>query len=363
MNTNTKTYLSHAPGRICLFGDHQDYLELPVIACAIDRYITIAAEPNSSKNFIVTKQNLNEVVTISINDTLEFIENSDYLRLALRVLRRHDCIPNQGFNVTISGTIPINAGLSSSSALMVAWIQFLVTTFGVSQTITPELIARLAYEAEVLELRLSGGKMDMYTITYGNTIFLDTKNDSVTPITQKVGSLIIGVSGDSKDTLGNLRSLKKRALKAINEVKEKQPSFDITETNLSELKSLLALVSEDLKPIFEAAVKNYFITKSAQKEFDKKAPNLNEIGKLMNQHHQLLRDNLKITTARIDNMITSALNQGAYGAKIVGSGGGGCIVVIAPKGKEEHIISAIKQAGAVDAFLASVSIGAKIETR
>ena len=29
------------PGRICLFGEHQDYLLLPVIACAISQRITI----------------------------------------------------------------------------------------------------------------------------------------------------------------------------------------------------------------------------------------------------------------------------------------------------------------------------------
>ena len=33
-----------APGRICLFGDHQDYLGLPVIACAIDRQVILTAE-------------------------------------------------------------------------------------------------------------------------------------------------------------------------------------------------------------------------------------------------------------------------------------------------------------------------------
>jgi len=37
-----------APARICLFGDHQDYLELPVIACAIDKYITVEGKPNCS---------------------------------------------------------------------------------------------------------------------------------------------------------------------------------------------------------------------------------------------------------------------------------------------------------------------------
>ena len=35
--------ISKAPARVCLFGDHQDYLNLPVIACAIDRFIEIKA--------------------------------------------------------------------------------------------------------------------------------------------------------------------------------------------------------------------------------------------------------------------------------------------------------------------------------
>ena len=43
----------------------------------------------------------------------------------------------------------------------------------------------------------------------------------------------------------------------------------------------------------------------------------------MNGHHEVLRDLLKITVPRIDAMVNAALKAGAYGAKIVGSGGGG----------------------------------------
>ena len=46
-----KKILSTAPGRVCLFGDHQDYLELPVIACAIDRMMQIDAEENGKRSF------------------------------------------------------------------------------------------------------------------------------------------------------------------------------------------------------------------------------------------------------------------------------------------------------------------------
>ena len=40
--------ISKAPARICLFGDHQDYLGLPVIACAIDKYLTVSGTPNQT---------------------------------------------------------------------------------------------------------------------------------------------------------------------------------------------------------------------------------------------------------------------------------------------------------------------------
>jgi galactokinase len=59
-------------------------------------------------------------------------------------------------------------------------------------------------------------------------------------------------------------------------------------------------------------------------------------------------------------MIDAALNAGALGAKIVGSGKGGSIVALAPEGKEQQVIDSIKNAGAVDAYLVSIDTGARI---
>ena len=42
-----------APGRICFFGDHQDYLGLPVIAATIDRYIYMEATPKEQKTLSI----------------------------------------------------------------------------------------------------------------------------------------------------------------------------------------------------------------------------------------------------------------------------------------------------------------------
>ena len=111
---------------------------------------------------------------------------------------------------------------------------------------------------------------------------------------------------------------------------------------------------------FDPYSKNYFITKAAYQELKKESSDINHLGDLMNKHHLLLRDNLKITVPRIDAMIENSLNAGAIGAKIIGSGGGGCIVAISEPGNEEKIIYEIKKAGAIDAFLIKESGGALV---
>ena len=98
------------------------------------------------------------------------------MRISLNVLKRYGCVPNRGYDITISSNIPINSGLSSSSALTVAWIQFLLKCFMPKKTIDYKTLAELAYQTEVVETGSSGGNMDQYTISHGGTIFLNTLN-------------------------------------------------------------------------------------------------------------------------------------------------------------------------------------------
>ena len=62
--------LSTAPGRVCLFGDHQDYLELPVIACAIDRMMEIYAKENGKDHFEINMPDMNQKGSSLSNKTL-----------------------------------------------------------------------------------------------------------------------------------------------------------------------------------------------------------------------------------------------------------------------------------------------------
>ncbi|MFH6963454.1 mevalonate kinase [Flavobacterium plurextorum] len=355
-----KKITSLAPGRTCLFGDHQDYLGLPVIACAIDRNIKLTAEQNNTNTFVLNMIDIDEVRTIDINAAFEKLEPRDYFASSLRVLRRYGCVPNTGYNITITGDIPINSGTSSSSALLMAWIRFLIDAFGVDHEVTPEFLSKLGYESEVLEHGEPGGMMDHFSIGVGNIVYINTKEPfSYRIIGTGLKGLITGVSGVPKETIGLIGEIKGNALMSIGIVKQNFPDFDLHASKIEDFDRYRNCLPDRLIPFFEAALKNYHYTKEALKEFEKPVLDLKKIGELMNQHHEVLRDLLKITVPRIDAMINAALRAGAYGAKIVGSGGGGSIVVIADPQIEDSVIEAILSAGAQEAYAVNVDPGVR----
>ncbi|WP_413997889.1 mevalonate kinase [Flavobacterium sp. W1B] len=357
-----KEIISLAPGRTCLFGDHQDYLGLPVIACAISRSIKLTAVQNNTGVFKLDMIDIDQQRIIDINQIFSELEPRDYFASSLRVLRRHGCIPNVGYDIKVTGNIPINSGTSSSSALLLAWINFLVTAYGVNEEVTPEFISKMGYLSEVVEHGEPGGMMDHYSIGVGNIVHIDTRDPfSFTVIGTELGGLITGVSGVPKETIGLIGDLKGNALLAIGTIKQSFPDFDLNKTEIEDLDKYRNYLPDRLIPFFEAAIKNHHYTKMALIEFQKPSLDLKTIGALMNQHHAVLRDLLKITVPRIDDMINAALKAGAYGAKIVGSGGGGSIVVMAEPGNEAPIVEAMLAAGAIEAYAVTVDPGSRIQ--
>ena len=55
-------------------------------------------------------------------------------------------------------------------------------------------LALMAYDTEVIEQDSSGGKMDQFTISIGDTIYLDTNSDRIHKFENLPLSLVVGVS-------------------------------------------------------------------------------------------------------------------------------------------------------------------------
>lgn len=70
---------------------------------------------------------------------------------------------------------------------------------------------------------------------------------------------------------------------------------------------------------------------------------LEQLGALMSENHALLRQ-LAVSTASLDQACTLAMGAGALGAKLTGSGGGGCVVALCA-GDPSPVLQAWSRAG------------------
>ncbi|HED05539.1 MAG TPA: hypothetical protein ENI61_02505 [Ignavibacteria bacterium] len=116
-----------------------------------------------------------------------------------------------------------------------------------------------------------------------------------------------------------------------------------------------AYLNSDQIQLLKGTIRNREITKRAKKILLTTPLDHEAIGNLLTEHHIVLRNVLKISTLKIDRMIKSALKAGAYGAKINGSGGGGCMFAYAP-GNTQKIKEAIEKEGG-KAFIIHTDLG------
>ena len=72
------------PGRICLFGEPQDYLDLPVISMAISLRAQIIGKKRADRKVIIQKSDLHETESFSLND-LSYTKQRDYFKSGLKV--------------------------------------------------------------------------------------------------------------------------------------------------------------------------------------------------------------------------------------------------------------------------------------
>ncbi len=351
-----------APGRICLFGEHQDYLGLPVITAAINLRITIKGTRRKDRIFHLDLPDIGIQEEINLEKIITYNKERDYLRSCLNILlRQHATIPH-GYDCTVRGNIPINSGTSSSSALVIAWMKFLLTIASDHRQSDPLEIARLAHEAEVLEFKEPGGMMDHFAASFGSVLYIDFSVEGGQPehLTAHLGHFVLGDSYQPKDTKGLLSRVKDGTLKAMDVLSKANKKLNILLLTLDELDYYQELLSQEQFALLKGNIYNRELTKQAKKLLQHETFNPYQLGVLLNAHQDELRDRLDISTTKIDRMIDAALKAGALGAKINGSGGGGCMFAYAPE-KYEAVAEAINEAGG-KSYIIQIDEGVKINS-
>ena len=356
----TRPFRVRAPGRVCFFGEHSDYLGLEVIPGAIDLCIEIVANPREDREIHVNYSDLGTHDAFSIATILEPRHRRDYLRSAFNVMARRGISPAHGWDLQVSGNIPVAGGLSSSSALTVAAVMT-VAQMANKQT-RPAETAQAAYEAEVLEFGESGGMMDHFASAFGGLIHLDCgNNNALTRLPAMIHGVVIGDSKEKKaDTVGDLRAIRSAAEEGYRLLARRIRGFDNRRTPVEKVLREAEVLPDSCRKVVITTILNRDLTRRALKLLSHPQPDPPALGELIDEHHRLLRDGLNRSTDKIERMIAAAKKAGALGCKINGSGGGGTMMAYAPD-NEKEVSRAIESEGGT-VHVTRVGEGASVTT-
>ena len=332
-----KSFVSTAPGRLCLFGEHSDYLSLPVIAAAIPLQCKIQVTPTPNSRVLVMEMPmLNKVWRCDLDD-LPPSPQPDEMDFALAAV--HEVLKDGwelkcGAKCVSTTDIPLQAGCSSSSAFTVAWVQALSRLAG--RELSPMELAQLAHRAEVTHFNAPGGTMDHLASSLGGALRIGPGPWEVQRLPNiNAGVWVLADSGEPKDTMGHLKRCKDDRLALYSKLGN---DWDATGPDLSPDEVVLLEATRINRATENEAAARWNIASGG------------ELGALMMQHHEALRDGLRLGTDRLEAMRQAAMDQGAWGYKVVGSGGGGCAVAWCPVEKVGAVSKSMEKAGAVKTY-------------
>uniref|UniRef100_A0A7S2Y3X7 Galactokinase n=1 Tax=Entomoneis paludosa TaxID=265537 RepID=A0A7S2Y3X7_9STRA len=346
-------FVSEVPARICFFGEHQDYLGLPVIACAIPLCCRIevrVANRSSSRRLLVLRvPQLDQTTTYDL-DSLPPQQSPRALNndpdFALAAI--HEAIVDgwelTGAECTSTTEFPMQAGISSSSAFCVAWFHVLAKLAG-KTPISPIELARLAHRAEVAHFDAPGGTMDHVTCAVGGMLRIGPGKWDVTLLnsnknTESRGVWILAYSGEPKDTLKHLHRCKNARLSLYEKLGENWDCDD---------EGILSSLTVDEKQLLETTLINRNTERQAAQHWNSAAGET--IAEWMQHHHNALRDGLHLSSIRLEALNEAAQSAGAWGFKVVGSGGGGCGVAWTSPSLAQTVAAAMERAGAPNTWI------------
>lgn len=118
-------YYAQAPGRVNLIGEHIDYCGYSVLPMAIEQNVKILAAPSGSSSIVIKSDVQDYPDFIGHVKDLDIIDQSNlkwfhYIFCGYKAIQEmYDLEESVGMNLFVTGNIPMGAGLSSSSALVV----------------------------------------------------------------------------------------------------------------------------------------------------------------------------------------------------------------------------------------------------
>lgn len=399
--------LSSAPGRINLMGRHIEHRGGGVNMMAIAARTSIVAAPRDDDT--VNISNLDgrfpdasfrtsehrEALRVAAGSLgsrtsrwLDFIESSavraeveknrghwvNYVKSAVLRFQMAADIPLCGMDMMVSGEIPVAAGLSSSSALLVAVAEAVVALN--SLNITTREFVDICGEGEWY-VGSRGGAGDHAAMKCSregyvtHLKFMPFEIGESAAFPENCAIVVVDSGEKARKSEGARDAFNARVRDyetAFNEIKRHFPELpvvyfrDLAFLPDEKLTKVLSVLSGSVKGVATFGVKE---CRRAEKCMELlKNGELAALGAMMKESHdgdRLGRGEYECSTRRID-ALCDRLNAipGVYGSQLIGAGFGGCVIALAEAGAAESVVSEMSANG-FKAFVSRPSDGSRVE--
>ncbi|WP_413627293.1 mevalonate kinase [Fructilactobacillus vespulae] len=279
---NEVTSESHA--KIIFLGEHSAVYKKPALVFPVPevKVFTTISETSLTDHQIKSDYYSGPSLNLPTNmaGTNELIKKLDHLLN----------VDNLKFNIIIKSEIPLACGMGSSAATSASLIKAYFKFFNMPLA-DSKLNDLINFEEKITHGNPSG--IDAKTVVSNTPILFENQKFSSFNFNMN-GYIVISDSGVSSDT--------KIAVEKVHSELENNPSK--VNDLINDLGNLVIQAKKSLT-----------------------TNNIYNLGKLMNQAQQDLK-NLNVSSPDIDKLTNIALKNGAIGAKLTGSGLGGCIIAL-----------------------------------
>ena len=288
-----------APGKVILFGEHFVVYGVKAILCSINKRVTVTAEKISDKKIVINSEIGNLI--LEPNKSISEINSplKPFYYLGNKVIKNQDT----GIQIKIDSEIPLGVGLGSSSACCVAGAAAIFKLFG---DISKEEILELAIEAERTIFENTSGA-DCTVCVYGGIMEYDKKQGFKKIEDEPNFQLVIANSNIEHSTESMVSEVKAFT------IKNKEEFSKLLDQELELVEDVLKLLKEN---------------------------NTIKLGEKINQNQKYL-ETIGISNNQLRKMIEIG-QKTSFGAKITGSGGGGCIFAITDESNLEDTLKEFK---------------------
>ncbi|MDQ6678219.1 MAG: GHMP kinase [Acidobacteriota bacterium] len=282
---------------------------------AIDRYTSCTLETREDSQIILRSRDLNREERFP---SLEALVSAKRYRLPLLAWVVRHFAPQTGIELSTDSEAPAGAGISGSSALIIAVASALNRLTKAGHSL--EKLREIAQNIEAQIIRVPTGSQDYYPAMYGGVSALElspagiTRREIPLPPEELNSRFLLAYTGVPRNSgINNWEVMKAH----IDRDRAVHRNF-----------TRISAIANGMRTALESA-------------------NWDDAGRLLREEWSLRRKNAPgISTPLIDRLIQVTRRAGAEGAKVCGAGGGGCVFFLVDCGAKASVAAAIAKEGA-----------------